>query len=198
MNAQNNHITVDGDVIPVRPSEVHEYLLETKLVARGYGVSKDVIKKHKVRQSTELVEGKHWVGTNSTHPGSEPTIFWTKRGIVRLGFFIRSERAKRFRDAAEDLILRVTAMPTRSGDLATVLDLAARALRSGQSIAQVLAMIAPAMPYGTMSRATKKPRERLVPAYYTSRWCTDERTRQFLAMQGLQLDFMPVLTPLQN
>ena len=32
-------------------------------------------------------------------------IFWTKRGIVRLGFFIKSERAKMFRDWAEDLVI---------------------------------------------------------------------------------------------
>lgn len=30
---------------------------------------------------------------------------WTKRGIVRLGFFIKSERAKMFRDWAEDLVI---------------------------------------------------------------------------------------------
>lgn len=45
--------------------------------------------------------------TNS-HAGNfqRKTTIWTKRGIVRLGFFIRSERAKRFRDIAEDLVLR--------------------------------------------------------------------------------------------
>ena len=32
-------------------------------------------------------------------------ILWTKRGIVRLGFFIKSERAKMFRDWAEDLVV---------------------------------------------------------------------------------------------
>jgi len=30
---------------------------------------------------------------------------WTKRGIVRLGFFVKSERAKMFRDWAEDLVI---------------------------------------------------------------------------------------------
>ena len=39
-----------------------------------------------------------------------------KRGIIRLGFFIRSERAKRFRDAAEDLILGVTEKPAPKAD----------------------------------------------------------------------------------
>ncbi len=33
---------------------------------------------------------------------------WTKRGIIRLGFFIKSNRAKQFRDWAEDLIIFAT------------------------------------------------------------------------------------------
>ena len=39
--------------------------------------------------------------------GSYPfkTVLWTKRGIVRLGFFIKSERARMFRDWAEDLVI---------------------------------------------------------------------------------------------
>jgi len=42
----------------------------------------------------------------STLGGSQDQTLWTKRGIVRLGFFIKSERAKLFRDWAEDFILR--------------------------------------------------------------------------------------------
>ena len=30
---------------------------------------------------------------------------WTKRGIIRLGFFIKSDRARLFRDWAEELII---------------------------------------------------------------------------------------------
>ena len=35
------------------------------------------------------------------------SIMWTKAGVVRLGFFIKSERAKLFRDWAENLILKI-------------------------------------------------------------------------------------------
>lgn len=35
------------------------------------------------------------------------TTLWTKRGIVRLGFFIRSEQAKLFRNWAEELIITI-------------------------------------------------------------------------------------------
>ncbi len=35
---------------------------------------------------------------------SKNSLFWTRVGIVRLDFFIKSERAKRFRDWAEAFI----------------------------------------------------------------------------------------------
>jgi prophage antirepressor-like protein len=94
-------ITIDGEALPVRPHDEHEYVLETRLVARGYGVNRRVIQEHKKEHADELVEGKHWVvGKTDTLGGEQSATFWTKRGILRLGFFIRSERAKRFRDAA--------------------------------------------------------------------------------------------------
>lgn len=107
-------ITIDQDVILVRPDAEHEYVLETSLVAQGYGVNPGTIRDHKRLHADELTEGKHFVTVEK--PGDEnivagqkhgnPTItLWTKRGIIRLGFFIRSERAKRFRDMAEDLII---------------------------------------------------------------------------------------------
>lgn len=61
----------------------------------------------------ELIEGKHFVtSVTKSNAGCKsggylqntPTL-WTKRGIVRLGFFIKSERAKMFRDWAEDLVV---------------------------------------------------------------------------------------------
>ena len=62
-----------------------------------------------------MLEGKHFLGNvNIIHaatPGSSRGTLWTKRGIVRLGFFIRSERARLFRDWAEDLVLAVVDKP---------------------------------------------------------------------------------------
>lgn len=104
-------LVIDGITLPVTLHPDHEYTLTTTEVAAGYGVSKDTLKKTVRRHLDEMVEGKHWfseVGTNCPHPGiTEYGLrHWTKRGIVRLGFFIRSERAKRFRDMAEDLVIR--------------------------------------------------------------------------------------------
>ncbi|MDR1296563.1 MAG: hypothetical protein LBO05_04165 [Deltaproteobacteria bacterium] len=122
-----NIITIDGDAITVTPSEEHVFLLDTKLVAQGFGVSPDAIRMCKQRNADELVEGKHWIivenpeltgvtdcyarresttsATSGLNRGNPTLTAWTKRGVIRLGFFIGSDRARRFRDLAEDWVL---------------------------------------------------------------------------------------------
>lgn len=91
------------------PHPQHEFLMSTKQVAQGYGVSEYVIRQHKVAQKSELIEGEHFFSGVSiphvAHNGSTRGTMWTKRGIVRLGFFIRSNQAKLFRDWTENLVL---------------------------------------------------------------------------------------------
>jgi hypothetical protein len=111
MNTQTIHapvLVIDGETIPVIPDPDHEYTLPTADVARGYGVSPTTIRRHKETHGDELLEGKHFSSVQNMNAGNLKRLStrWTKRGIVRLGFFIRSERAKRFRDMAEDLVLR--------------------------------------------------------------------------------------------
>lgn len=110
----NNIITIGDDEIQVTPHDQHEFTLTSALVAQGYGVSSSTIRDHKSVHADELVEGKHWIAVENTGVGNSdagqrhgnPTItLWTKRGIIRLGFFIRSPRAIAFRDMAEDLVL---------------------------------------------------------------------------------------------
>jgi hypothetical protein len=56
------------------------------------------------------VENYHYTRRTFSHSGLQRIkIMWTKAGVVRLGFFVKSERAKAFRDWAEALILEVTA-----------------------------------------------------------------------------------------
>ena len=113
----------EGITVNVLPNRQHEFLMTTREVAAGYGVSEWLIRKHKENHPDELLEGKHFLGNvNIIHaatPGSSRGTLWTKRGIVRLGFFIRSERARLFRDWAEDLVLAVVdklaAQPVPSG-----------------------------------------------------------------------------------
>jgi hypothetical protein len=94
-------------VVNVLPSEQYGFLMDTKQVSIGYGVSSQNIREHK-RINDEFVEGKHFVvGVRFSDSDPENKVYWTKRGIVRLGFFIKSKQSKQFRDWAEDLIIRV-------------------------------------------------------------------------------------------
>lgn len=97
--------------VAITPNKEHEFVMSTSEVARGYGVSTGAIRMQQDRNCKELIEGKHFVkgvtirDTLADESVQPHQVFWTKRGIVRLGFFIKSERAKMFRDWAEDLIL---------------------------------------------------------------------------------------------
>ena len=77
-------------------------------MALGYEVSESNVRSAKSNHKDELIEGKHFIShVQKMDSGrlSHNYTLWTKRGIVRLGFFIKSENAKIFRDWAEDLII---------------------------------------------------------------------------------------------
>ena len=90
--------------------------MSTKYVAAGYGVGERTIRAHKERHQEEFIEGVHYLvftkgitrGTKSSAGSLSSTyVMWTKQGVIRLGFFIKSEQARLFRDWAEHLILFV-------------------------------------------------------------------------------------------
>jgi len=92
--------------LEVQKDEKYEWLLETNLVAKGYEVVPSAILNHKMRKTDELFEGQHWVSQFVITPGGKQAkVFWTKEGVIYLGFFIKSERAKLFRKWASKLIL---------------------------------------------------------------------------------------------
>jgi hypothetical protein len=103
----------EGVTVNVLPSEQYEYLMTTREVALGYGVSIYAVRKTLLRNSSELIESKHFIsgGDILSSPKNgliqHNSTLWTKRGIVRLGFFISSGRAKLFRDWAEELIIQI-------------------------------------------------------------------------------------------
>lgn len=105
-------ITVTENLtVNVIPDVEHEYLMTTREVANGYGTSIYAINMARMRHDDELIEGKHFI-TAITKCYSDiglphNAILWTKRGIVRLGFFIKSDRAKLFRDWAEELVIKI-------------------------------------------------------------------------------------------
>ena len=103
--------------VNVLPNSDFEFLMTTKEVAHAYDVSPQNIWEHQ-RVNDDFIEGKHFIkgvditpkGVKNTHtlPNAQPhQVFWTKRGIIRLGFFIKSKQAILFRDWAEDLIINV-------------------------------------------------------------------------------------------
>lgn len=108
-------VVTEGVTVNVIPNTDYEYLMTAKEVAHGYGTTDYAVRMAKLRHSDELIEGKHYVSAVTICYGELPSALktahnatlWTKRGIVRLGFFIKSERAKLFRDWAEDLIICV-------------------------------------------------------------------------------------------
>lgn len=79
------------------PHPEHVWLLKSAHVAEGYGCSPDSLRQAKKKHSDELLEGTHWIKQG------QQTI-WTQRGVIRLGNFIKSERAAEFRTAAENFL----------------------------------------------------------------------------------------------
>ena len=113
----------DGTNLKIQANSQHEFIMSSREVAKGFGVETGTLRLQKKRNADELIEGKHWITletngagiegvTNcntlesaSAKGGTQKATFWTKRGIVRLGFFIKSEQAKAFRDWAEDYLI---------------------------------------------------------------------------------------------
>lgn len=98
--------------VTIIPNSDYEFLIPTKDVALGYGVAVGTIRRHLQSHSNELSEGVHYlvsvqIMNGAPTGGFTRTTMWTKAGVIRLGFFIKSERAKLFRDWAEQLILAV-------------------------------------------------------------------------------------------
>lgn len=84
--------------------------MDTKEVALGYGVTPQTIRTHKSNHQSEILENTHFVYTVENLNGADlKRTLWTKAGVIKLGFFIKSERAKLFRDWAVNVILTVTA-----------------------------------------------------------------------------------------
>ena len=100
----------DGLTVAVLQHQTHEFIMPTKDVALGYGVSPGTIRNHQASHSDDLVYGRHFIkGVDliDTLTNSQPhAIYWTKSGIIRLGIIIQSKRGKMFRDWAETVVLQ--------------------------------------------------------------------------------------------
>lgn len=112
----------DELAVTVIPNPLYEFLMPTEDVAAGYGVTAICIRHHKARNEDEFKEGEHFLtasdpkrnaGCKSINCPPIKKVYWTKAGIIRLGFFIKSAKAKQFRNWAEKLILAVGAQAER-------------------------------------------------------------------------------------
>lgn len=105
----------EGLEVQVIPNITYEFMMPTEDVAKGYGVRPSTIREHKRHNTDELIEGEHFLTgtakgvrkTDTLSKNAQPhQVYWTKAGIIRLGFFIKSPQAKQFRCWAEKLILK--------------------------------------------------------------------------------------------
>ena len=100
-------ITVLDTELNLVENDKHQFLISNKEVAESYGIKLQTLATHKSDHKDELIENKHWLRLEvETKGGKQKVIHWTKKGIVRLGFFIKSQKAKEFRDWAEDYIVQ--------------------------------------------------------------------------------------------
>lgn len=77
--------------------------MSSKDVAEGYGLSASGLRSTKERYLDELEEGKHYIMKPSQK--GTPSTYWTKEGVVMLGFFIKTPTAKEFRRWASNYIV---------------------------------------------------------------------------------------------
>lgn len=103
-------LTNDLNVTVYQQSDA-EWIMATSDVAKGYGVATNTIRSTKERFGNDFQEGVHFKSTVAICDGGSVTrsTMRTKAGVVRLGFHVRSNRAKQFRDWAENVILHTIA-----------------------------------------------------------------------------------------
>jgi len=95
-------IAAIGEFHPIlskaQPDQHHHWMLKTADVAEGFGITPETVRAHKSNHKDELLENHHWFN-------SQAGTLWSRAGVIRLGMFINSDRAKKFRDAAERYLM---------------------------------------------------------------------------------------------
>ena len=98
----------DELVVEVQPNVEHEWLLSSKDVAEGYGLSASGLRSVKSKYADELEEGKHYLSVSNTdaqnmtgNSKARNVTMWTKEGVVMLGFFIKTPTAKELEDGLQ-------------------------------------------------------------------------------------------------
>ena len=94
--------------VTLKPDSNHEFLMSTKDVANGFGVTTVAIRSIKLDHKNEFIEGKHFVSNVAISNGDLRTTRstgWSRGGILRLAFYIRGEQGRIFRDCIENVVM---------------------------------------------------------------------------------------------
>lgn len=103
-------VKVNNSTLKIIENVQHDFLISNKEVALGYGIAISTLRGQKSNHKDELIENKHFI--ISKNDKKQKVIYWTKKGIIRLGFFIKSKEAREFRDWAEDYIVNPNSKAT--------------------------------------------------------------------------------------
>lgn len=88
-------------------SDPKRWFMTVEEVAKAYGVTKDAIFKSLDRHKDELREGLERCRQSVHTPGGEQdALIIYREGVIKLGYFMRGERAKAFRQFATDLVIQ--------------------------------------------------------------------------------------------
>jgi hypothetical protein len=105
-----------GVSVAIFPDESQHFFISNKDVALGYNVTENNLLLIKRSNVSEFKEGIHYVTGALMHQKCQDEIgeklynwnrnqiFWTKQGIIRLSFFIKTQAAISFRDYLEQLV----------------------------------------------------------------------------------------------
>ena len=105
MNAIVTFNNLDLEVLEYKDT----WSLSNKQVADGFGVSEEAIRQQKARN--EFKESVHFYTVTNCNGGADKT-FWTKKGVITLGFKLReTPQTIAFRDWASDYILNSSNRP---------------------------------------------------------------------------------------
>ena len=95
IQSNNSTLTlqVNNDLkVEIQTNPEFDFLMDSNMVALGYGVSINTVRSHKMIHKDELIENIHFISrvekTNSRSNLTNKKHFWTKAGVIRLGFFI--------------------------------------------------------------------------------------------------------------
>ena len=85
-------------------SQEHDWLIDKKRLLLCYGISVEDIKRIQHSNGNFLVNDEHYIRIKEITEGTDKyKVFWTKKGVLSIGFHLESNRAKEFMSWAKNL-----------------------------------------------------------------------------------------------